>query len=907
MNIKTKNRLSYQHAKQTILVALLLGFVFSSFQIGFDLLKEEKQLDSTISQVMAMLAGSATLAVYELDEFHSQRVVDGLLKYEAISTVQLLDNFNDVLSEKSRPSKKSKYQWFLYLPIKQYKTFDFPLQHPVHGYVGSLKVKIDRLLVAENFFNRSMLTLLSDFLRSLALAAVLTLLFYYSLTLPLLKMIKKLSAFDPEKPATGTLDIPSGHHKDELGLLVETVNLMLEGFDKSLRQRDDAEKASRASEKKYRGIIENAMEGIFQSNDKSLLTVNPAMAKIFGYPSAEAFLRDANKLSTHFPDKNTLPQMINEMAVSGAVKNYETKAYRKDQSIMDISISAHVVKDENGKTLYYEGILDDITQRKQTEKLKLQKETAEAANEAKSEFLANMSHEIRTPMNGIIGMTNLILDTNLDKEQRGYAEAIQYSGDSLLSIINDILDFSKIEAGKLDLEIFEFHLRHTLEEMNELLSLKAHEKDLEYACVIEPDVPTRLKGDAGRIRQILINLVGNAVKFTEKGEVVIRVSVNETNSGKAIIKFAVSDTGIGIPQNRMDRLFKSFSQVDLSTTRKYGGTGLGLAISKRLANMMGGELGVESTPGKGSTFWFTMISELLPDEKQKSSTVLKNLKNKKIIAVDDSAINREVIGNYLNTWGCEYTLAESADDAMQKMIKAAQENAPYDTAILDHMMPDIDGEMLGTMIKNEPLLKNTTLIMLTSRGMRGDAARMREIGFRAYLTKPIKKAQLFECILQALDIPIEQTESNQEPTMITRHELNSRSEKPIRILLVEDNIINQKVAIRLLTKVGLETDLAENGIKAIQALESASYDLVLMDIQMPEMDGFEATSIIRNPDSNVLDHNIPIIAMTAHAMSDDRERCLKAGMDDYISKPIKPNSLFDVIRNHIQDKDTSPH
>ncbi len=701
---------------------------------------------------------------------------------------------------------------------------------------------------------------------------------------------------------------------------------LLQAVIRDIGRKKQAEEALKEAERKYRGLVENLEEGIFVTTPRgTYLEVNPALARIYGYDNADDLKKSLTDISRQlYVDPKRRAMFKQLMETNDAISDFESQVYRRDGSCIWISETARAVHDREGNVIRYEGTTVDISQRKQQEEelanaygelgatndeLKKAIERAgelaskaEQANRAKSQFLANMSHEIRTPMNGVIGFTDMLLETPLADEQIDYAKIIKRSGEALLTLIDGILDFSKIEAGRLDLEAVEFDPEVLAYDIAELIKPKVGVKPVEVLCRIGNEVPSRLIGDPHRFRQVLVNLMGNAAKFTELGEIELSIDAEELPDGRVMLKSLVRDTGIGITEDQVPLIFEAFRQADSSSTRKYGGTGLGLSISKQIAHLMGGNIEVESRPGRGSAFTFTAVVKKGADSVAVQQQRVP-LTGKRALIVDDNETNLEILRHILEGAGMTAIPLTRSESVLSEIKRSTHLNAAYDICILDIQMPGLNGFDLAKRLRTSDQGLPYIPLLAFSSSVDGGANQCEEAGFDGFLAKPVRRRSLLNMV-ESLILEPKVLRTPAKRSIATRHSLRVAAKQSVRILLVEDNKVNQKLAAVMLGKAGYQVSVAANGREAVDLFEQnpSDYDLILMDVQMPVMDGFEATRELRR--KGVV---LPIIAMTANVMKGDRERCLDAGMNDYLPKPLKRETVFEVIDTWIiGDKDIDP-
>ena len=670
-------------------------------------------------------------------------------------------------------------------------------------------------------------------------------------------------------------------------------------------ERFKAEEALAYERDLLRAMLDNIPDSIyFKDRESRFLLVSRSLAIRLGLEAPEEMIGKTD--ADFFSSKHAADALRDERHILRTGEPIVAKTEREqwlDGRERWILTTKVPLKNNQGEITGTLGISRDITELKQAEaELGRARDAAVESARLKSEFLANMSHEIRTPLNAVIGMTGLLLDTELSQDQRDFAETIRHSADALLDIINDILDFSKIEAGKMEIETIDFDLTEVVEGTAELLAESAQNKDVELATWIHEEVPRQLRGDPGRLRQVLTNLVGNGVKFTEHGEVVLSVSKVREVDHTVVVRFSVRDTGIGISPDAQSRLFDAFVQADGSTTRRYGGTGLGLAISRQLVGLMEGEMGFESEPGKGSTFWFSVPLQVRSSQTPASS-IASTLEGFRILVVDDNETNREIVHRQVLSWKMRNGSAASGEAALAALEEAAAAGDPFHVAILDMQMPEMDGLALARAIRSKPSIAKTQLIMLTSLGYLPEERRWQEAGIAAYLIKPVKESRLFDTLVSVL-----RGSAHIRRVPAGAGAVATPGRSSVRVLVAEDNIVNQKVALRQLQKLGYPADAVANGLEVLQAIKQIPYDIVLMDCQMPELDGYEATRLIRSEEHKQQKHRrLYIVAMTAHALAGDREECLRCGMDDYISKPVRMEELDDAIARGLKALENACH
>jgi len=917
MNLTTKNdnhlkypkihfrkSLFYRQAKNTVLLTLLIGILLSILQISIDLVKENKKSNNVIHQYIRMVEDAVAQAVFYVDETYAQNIINGLLDYQPIRKIIILDEYGKIFSEgKNCDTEENNHIAFLRRFYKNTQIYTTTLNSKLYDKsIGQLIITVDPYLALESFINRSGILILSGFIRNIILAFILMIIFYYSLTHPLKKIVQKLSSVNISKPADHLVPIPKSHKFDELGLLTQVINKVLIRFDKSLKQRDSAETALRQSEIKYRNIFENSLSGIFQcTQEGQFIVVNQSLAKLFGFESVDAFLSQVTNVYKFLSLDQAVEKQLEALIQSHTlIKDFEIKVQRHDLQWIIILINAKPILDDYNNLLYYEGTVDDITDKKRAIELVLAKEKAEATTKAKSEFLANMSHEIRTPMNGVIAAADLALKEDMSLTLKKYLNIIHSSGYALLGIINDILDLSKIEAGKLEIESVHFNLEYVIQKITNQFIAKLAEKEIELIVDLDTHIPKNLIGDPLRIQQVITNLISNAMKFTEINGL-ITLKVRQTNDFPNIkddylaIHFSVKDTGIGMKQEFITNLFQPFTQADASTTRKYGGTGLGLTICKQLVELMDGTIWVESEIGKGSCFQFIIQVQQSVADMEPSNTILNtDLKDLSVLVVDDIDDSRSVTNNMLKSFGFKTNTSASGFDA----IEVLKNQPSYNLIIMDWLMPQMNGIETAKFIR-EDLDLSIPIIMLTAFGKEDEPGIDKSL-IDGYLIKPINASTLYDAIAGVFGNGVNTVSKpkNEDAEL----EAMKRKLYNKHVLLVEDNLTNQEIAKAILDEANIVVTIANHGKEAIDYVSKHFFDLILMDIQMPEMDGYEATKYIRN---NLLNVSIPIIAMTAHAFKSDEEKCLNSGMNGYVTKPVSQVELFKTLCSFLNDSDNN--
>jgi len=854
---------------------LLLAIIFSATLSYFEYERLEKEIDTQLLLIQQTYLDSIVEGLWIEDEQRIQLLIDGLVNFDNVIGVSILKDTSSLYTSGE-------------IDAQQVTQISFDLSRSYRNKqvdLGELIIAIDRRLMEQQlkYFFITKLLFAGLFVSLMVLLFMSA--YRRSVGQPLSELTLFLEHIDLDNIKTSSLKFSNLSSNEENNEFLKVKNVIDTMFLRLVESHKAVED--------QKSILD--LSSIVSITDiKGTITyANELFCQISGYSKQELIGENHRILNSKEHDSEFWKSMFQTIK-KGGVWHGEVCNQNKAGKHYWVDTTISAILGDDGKPIKYISLRTDITERKQyEEELIYSKEKAEAATHAKSEFLANMSHEIRTPMNGVIGMTNLLLDSKLGDEQHGKALTIRRSAESLLTVVNDILDYSKIEAGQLDIEIMEFDLRQLIGEFSATMAFRAEEKNLEFICPATLLEHHWYLGDPARIRQVLNNLVGNAIKFTEQGEVSVHIGMQELPNNKHQLTFQVKDTGIGINSDQIDHLFKRFTQADGSTTRKYGGTGLGLAICKQLIGLMGGDINVSSVLGEGSNFNFCI--ELPVVAAPKAFNVNERLSQSHILVVDDNATNRCLMHELLKYWNVKHTLVDGGAQALEAMHDAVAKNQPFNLAILDMCMPEMDGSELGSLILNDPLLSQTRTMLLTSQGRRGDAQLMFQAGFSAYLSKPVDQSELYNALLQLIGL------GDIQERLITRYTANERKQFNAKVLLVEDNATNQAVAKGVLDQFGVLTDIANNGREAIDMLNVSEYGLIFMDCQMPIMDGYEATQFIRNEPSQIKNKDIPIIAMTANAMKGDREKCIAAGMDDYIPKPISAKMVLNAIEAWLPD------
>jgi len=867
-------------AKLMMGMGLIVTILFSVVQAYLEYDRLEKEIDAQLLLIKQTHISSIVEGLWIEDEQRVQLLIDGIVNFENIVGITI--------------NKESK---LLYstgnIETYQLSKVSFALSKTYRNKIinlGELNIYIDRSKVSqkiESFIFHKLIfaALFVGFMVLLIMSA-----YRRSVGQPLSELTHFLEEIDLDEIKDNSFEFSNLSQNEKNNELLKVKSVI----DSLFLRIGDSYQA--VADQKF--ILDLHSIVAITDVQGTITYVNNLFCEISGYSEQELIGANHRLLNSNTHDTVFWKEMFQTITHGGVWhgevcnKNANGELYWVDTTISSIF-------GDNGKPIKYIALRTDITERKQYEiELIASKEKAEAATHAKSEFLANMSHEIRTPMNGVIGMTNLLLDSKLGDDQHGKALTIRRSAESLLTIVNDILDYSKIEAGQLDIEDMEFDLRQLIGEFSSTMAFRAEEKGLEFICPATLLAHHWYLGDPTRIRQVLNNLVGNAIKFTEQGEVSVHIAMQVLPENKHQLTFQVKDTGIGVNPDQIDHLFKRFTQADGSTTRKYGGTGLGLAICKQLIDLMGGTIGASSIAGHGSTFKFCI--ELPVVSAPKPFDLNEHLSQSHVLVVDDNETNRVLLRELLNFWNVKHQLVEGGAQAIEAMHTAIANNRPFDLAILDMCMPEMDGAELGALIKNDPMLSKTRTMLLTSQGRRGDAQLMFKAGFAAYLSKPVDQSELYNALLQLIGLSDDQVEGVQD-RLITRYTANERKQFDAKVLLVEDNATNQAVAKGVLDQFGVLTDIANNGREAIDMLNMSEYGLIFMDCQMPIMDGYEATRFIRHDKTQIKHKDLPIVAMTANAMKGDREKCLAAGMDGYIPKPISGKLVLNALEQWLPE------